>query len=103
WDIMPMMPGPKAVGVVDARFFQSKSNAGELLGRARDSWEKSETNPALRHLARVLALTGWTWADAQGKAAADFGAALENDEITESAQGGPWLERALLQGLNSDF
>lgn len=103
WDIMPMMPGPKAVGVVDARFFQSKSNGGELLSRAKEAWEKQEHNPALRHLARVLALIGWAWADAQGKSAVDFSEALDSDQVSESAQGGPWLEKALLQGLNSDF
>jgi DNA polymerase-3 subunit delta len=102
-DIMPMMQGPKALGVVDARFFQSKSSAAELLGRAREAWERQETGAALRHLGRVLALAGWNWAEAQGKSMADFGETLESDAISESAQGGPWLERALAQGLASDF
>jgi DNA polymerase III delta subunit len=103
WDIMPMMPGPKAVGVIDARFFQSKSNGGELLTRAKESWERQESNPALRHLGRVLALLGWSWNDAQGKSASEFGEALDTDQISDSSQGGPWLERALVQGLASEF
>lgn len=103
WNIVPMMPGPKVLGVPDARFFQSKSNGAELLGRAKESWEKQETNAALRHLGRVLALIGWTWADAQGRSLSAFGEALEIDALSDSAQGGPWLERALQQGLNSEF
>src|SRR5258707_7758212 len=67
YDIMPMMPGPKAVGVPEARFFQSKSNGPELLDRAREAWEKGEINPALRLLARVLALLGWSWEEAAAK------------------------------------
>jgi DNA polymerase-3 subunit delta len=102
-DIMPMLPGPKALGVVDARFFQSKSNGAELLSRAKESWEKQEVNAGLRHLARVLALLGLDWAGAQGKGASDFAALLESDQISEGAQGGSWLAAALTQGLNAGF
>jgi DNA polymerase III delta subunit len=101
--MVPMLPGPMAVGVVDARFFQSKSNAGDLLSRAKESWEKQETNPALRHLGRVLALLGIDWAQAQGKSAQDFSAMLEDDSHGEGAWSGPWLEKALAQGLASEF
>jgi DNA polymerase III delta subunit len=101
--MVPMLPGPMAVGVVDARFFQSKSNGGDLLLRARDSWEKQEVNASLRHLGRVLALLGMDWAQAQGKGPSEFSALLEEDSPGDSAWGGPWLEKALAQGLNSEF
>jgi DNA polymerase-3 subunit delta len=103
WEIVPMMPGPKALGVLDARFFQSKSSAADLLARARGSWEKKEINPALRHLGRVLALLDWNWNFAQGKSLQDFSEALEGEDLGAASLEGPWLGQALQQGLASDF
>lgn len=101
--LVPMMAGPKAVGVVDARYFASKSNAGDLLVKARERWEAGEALPSLRLLGRVLALAGWDWDEAQGKGLEDFKHALESSELSESRHGGPWLERALSQGLASSL
>jgi DNA polymerase-3 subunit delta len=100
FDIVPMMPGPKAVGVPDARFFQSKSNGRELLERSREAWESGETNASLRLLARVLALLGWNWEDARDKSLGDFFQALEIDAEPGEAD---WLDKALPQGANSQF
>lgn len=102
WEIVPMMPGPKALGIPDARFFQSKSNGVELLERSKSAWAVQDVNLSLRQLARVLSLLEWTWEEAQGKGIKDFLLALDSDDGAESA-GGPWLERALVQGMNSAF
>ena len=60
------------------------------LGKRRDQ-------PALRLLARVLALLGWNWEEAAGKGLDDFAEALE---ASLPAPGGPpWLEKAVAQGL----
>ncbi len=101
--VVPMMQGPKAVGVVDARFFASKSNAGDLLVKARERWDAGEALASLRLLGRVLALAGWDWSEAQGQGIEGFKQALENNELNDSRHGGPWLERALAQGLASDL
>jgi len=53
---LPMMPGPKAVGVPECRFFLSRSSASDLLAKARERWEQKDPAAALRQLGKVLAL-----------------------------------------------
>lgn len=97
--IQPLMPGPKAVGVFDARFFQSKSNLGEVLAKARDKWQGGEAPAALRQLGRALSLAGWTWEEAVGATPAQWAEALGLAEGEFQPLGGEWLAAALAQAL----
>jgi DNA polymerase III delta subunit len=97
--IQPMMPGPKAVGVFDARFFQSKANLGEILAKARDKWAGGEAAGALRQLGRALSLAGWGWEEAAQAGPAQWAEALGLPEGESARLGGAWLADALAQAV----
>jgi DNA polymerase III delta subunit len=99
--IQPLMPGPKAVGVFDARFFQSKSNLGEVLAKARDKWLGGEAAAALRQLGRALSLAGWTWEEGAQATPAQWAEPLGLSEAEAARLGGEWLAAALAQALAS--
>jgi DNA polymerase III delta subunit len=103
FNTLPMLPGPKAVGLVDARFFQSKANTPELLQKAKDRWLAGEPAPALRQLARVISLAEWGWAE--GAAASDdqWVEALDLNAAEFGRLSLDWLRPALAQALASDF
>ncbi len=101
--IPPMLPGPKAVGVHDARFFQSKSNVGELLDKARERWSAGEQAQGLRQLARAVTLAEWTWEEA-GQAGADgWVEHLELDAEAQACVRSPWFAEALAAGLGQQL
>jgi DNA polymerase-3 subunit delta len=97
----PMMAGHKAVGVYDARFFQSKTNAPEILAKARERWQAGETLPALRQLGRLAALAEWTWDGAAQASPAQWAEALDVDEAEASRALKEWMAEALAQALRS--
>jgi len=97
----PMMEGPKAVGVYDARYFQSKANGGEMLQKAREKWAANEVLPALRQLGRVVALAGWTWEDAVAADAAGWAQALDLGESEAAQLTEGWCRDALAQAQRS--
>lgn len=98
-----MMPGPKVVAVPDCRFLLSKASGGDLLLKARQAWEKGEVNSSLRHLAKVLILSGSDWQKSADWTLSDFKAELGAEGIADHKLEGDWLAKALLQGLNSSF
>jgi DNA polymerase-3 subunit delta len=95
----PMMGGAKAVGVYDARFFQSKANLGDMLAKAREKWQANENAVALRHLGRAVSLAGWTWDEAAAAAVPQWAEALGLSEGEFEAQGGAWLAAALAEAV----
>ncbi len=99
---LPMMAGPKAVGVPDCRFFLSRSSAAELLAKARERWGTEDPASALRQLGKVLALAELDFAGAEGFDLERLGQAL-GSALDEDKLGGDWLAQALAQGLASDF
>ncbi len=98
WSIVPMMAGPKVVGVPEARYFQSKKNGAEILTRAKESWENGEHAASTRHLARALSLLETNWEDAQGRSPEDIAAALD---ASSEHVGGAWFSQALSAGLGA--
>lgn len=97
--IPPMMPGAKVVGVYDARYFQSKSNVGELLDKARERWAAGEQPQALRQLGRAVSLAEWTWDDAIKAGPDGWAEALELSAAEAASLKGPWFADALAAGL----
>ena len=95
----PMMGGAKAVGVYDARFFQSKANLGDVLAKAREKWQANENAVALRHLGRAVSLAGWTWEEAAQAGAPQWAEALGLSESEFESQGGAWLAAALAEAV----
>jgi DNA polymerase-3 subunit delta len=95
----PMMGGAKAVGVYDARFFQSKANLGDVLAKAREKWLAGENAVALRHLGRAVSLAGWTWEEAAAAGAPQWAEALGLSESEFESQGGAWLPAALAEAV----
>jgi DNA polymerase III delta subunit len=91
----PMLPGPKAVGVHEARYFASKSNVGELLGKARELWAGGDHSGALRQLGRVVVLAEWNWDEAAQAGPEGWAEALELGSAESEALKGPWLAEAL--------
>jgi DNA polymerase-3 subunit delta len=103
FNTLPLMPGPKAVGVVDARFFQSKANSGELLQKAKDRWAAGEPNPALRQLARIVSLAEWTWDEAAAAGEEHWAEALSLTAAEFNRLTRDWLKEALAQAQASQF
>ena len=101
FNTLPLMAGNKAVGVTDARFFLSKSNAGEVLKKAKDRWEAGEPHPALRQLGKVLSLAEWGWQEGLDASEEQWAEALDLKPGELTAAGGAWLKAALQQALNS--
>ncbi len=99
---LPMMPGPKALGVPDCRFLLSKASASGLMAQAREKWEQGDPNAALRQLAKVLVLAEAGWEDAAAWGLEDFRKALAGD-LEEDKLSGDWLAKALAQGRESGF
>jgi DNA polymerase-3 subunit delta len=99
---LPMMPGPKAVGVPECRFFLSRSSAADLLAKARERWEQKDPAASLRQLGKVLALAELDFTGAEGFDLERLGLAL-GSSLDEDKLGGEWLAQALAQGLASDF
>lgn len=97
----PPMLGTKAVGVYDARYFQSKSNLGDILAKAREKWLAGEALPALRHLGRAISLAEWTWEQAAAAGKAEWAEALGVGEGEAAAYLGTWLQQALAQALSA--
>ncbi|HTB21114.1 MAG TPA: hypothetical protein VK914_00250 [bacterium] len=95
-----MMGGPKAVGVYDARYFQSKADSGDLLARAAEKWRAGEALPALRQLGRVVALASWTWEEAAQADASQWAEAADLDE-EGAAEAMRWVGEAVAQALRS--
>lgn len=93
--IPPMLPGAKAVGVYDARYFQSKSNLGELLEKARDRFNGGEAAQGLRQLGRAVALAGWTWEEALAAGVDGWVDALELKDAEAALIKAPWFMDAL--------
>ncbi|MES2202445.1 MAG: hypothetical protein V4498_09350, partial [candidate division FCPU426 bacterium] len=100
FDIMPMMEGPKAVGVPEARFFSGKSDAEEMLARAAEAWGSGQVQQALRLAGRVLTMADWTWAEAVERGLAPLAEGLE---IELPSQDIAALRSVVEQGLKSDF
>lgn len=94
--IPPMLPGPKAVGVYDARFFAGKVNAAEMLDKARERWAAGQQGPALRELGRLLGLASLDWEAAAQGGAGLLAEALDLGEAPALKE--PWLAQALAQG-----
>jgi DNA polymerase III delta subunit len=103
FNTLPLMPGPKAVGLIDARFFQSKANAGELLQKAKDRWLAGEPGPALRQLARVLSLAEWGWSEGLAASDEQWAEALDLSAADFGRIAAGWLKVALLQAQASEF
>ncbi|MFO7494568.1 MAG: hypothetical protein R6X05_02910 [Desulfobacterales bacterium] len=61
-----MMPGLKVVAVRDARIFSSRSDAANLLAKARAAYNAREMDKAARALAAYVGLLGLCWEDLQG-------------------------------------
>jgi DNA polymerase III delta subunit len=97
----PLMEGPKAVGVYDARYFQSKSDAGDLLTRAGEKWQAGEHLAALRQLGRVVALASWTWEEASRADAGQWAEILDLEEDAVAGLLRLWMNEALAQALRS--
>lgn len=100
---MPMMPGPKVLGVPECRFLLSKAQGGELLAKSREKWDQGDTQSGLRLLGKVLALADLDWAAAEALSFEDFKAALSAKDADETRLGGEWLAKALAQGKASSF
>ncbi len=96
----PLTGGPKAVGVSEARWFQSRSNAAELLEAARERWAAGEALPALRRLGAVAALAGFNWTQASQATAGQWAEALRLEESAVGSAMG-WMAEALAQALRS--
>lgn len=96
-----MMPGNKAVGMTDARFFLSKANAAELLGKAKARWEANEPQPALRQLGKVLSLADWGWQEGLDASDEQWAEALDLKAGELASAGGAWVKLAIQQALNS--
>ena len=103
YNTVPMIPGPRAVLVRDARFFQSKSNAPEIWQKAKQFWEAEEYSASLRQLGKILVLAGLDWQQASNWSYAQFQQELAMQDLSESVAGGPWLSQAILQGAGSAF
>jgi DNA polymerase-3 subunit delta len=103
FNTLPLMPGPKAVGVVDARFFASKANAGDLLQKAKEKWAAGEPGPALRQLARVVSLAEWGWEEAAGAGPEHWAEALSLTVAEFTRISGTWLKEAVDQAQASQF
>jgi DNA polymerase-3 subunit delta len=97
----PLMEGPKAVGIYDARYFQSKANAEDMLLKAAEKWRAGEVLPALRQLGRVAALAGWTWEEASRADARQWAEAFDLDEDEAARLLKDWAGEALAQALRS--
>ncbi|MGH7443060.1 MAG: DNA polymerase III subunit delta [bacterium] len=97
----PLMAGPKAVGVVEARWFQSRNNAEELLKLASEKWASGEVLPALRRLGFLVALAGWTWEEAASAEAGRWAEALRLDEAELALELRGWMSEALAQALRA--
>jgi DNA polymerase III delta subunit len=100
---LPMMPGPKAVGVMECRFLLSKAQGADLLSKAREKWELGDLNAALRLLAKVLSLAGFGWEEAAAATPAQWKTALAGGEAEESLLAEAWVAKALAQGRGSQF
>jgi DNA polymerase-3 subunit delta len=99
-ETLPMIPGPKAIGVSECRFFLSKNSAAELLEKARERWELKDVTGSLRHLGKVLALASHDFASAAGLDLNGLAESLST-ELDAQRLGGEWLGLALAQGLAS--
>lgn len=98
---VPAMMGTKVVGVYDARYFQSKANLGDILGKAKEKWEAGDALPALRQLGQAVSLAEWTWE--QG-AAASAGEWAEASGLAEAEVGrlmGTWMQQAFARALSA--
>jgi DNA polymerase-3 subunit delta len=62
-----MMPGPKVVAVRDSRVFHSRSDAANLLTKARAAYDAREMEKAARALAAYVGLLGLCWEDLRGE------------------------------------
>ena len=103
FNTLPMLPGPKVVGVVDARFFASKADVAEMIGEAKAKWAAGEISPALRQIARILSLIEWGWEEAEGASPDQWAEAMGIPVAEYSALGGAWLKEAVDQGRGSQF
>lgn len=103
FNTLPMMPGNKAVGVIDARFFQSKANAPELLAKVKGLWEAGTAAPALRQLGRVVSLAEWGWEEALAADEEQWaeGLGVPAQDFAKVTKG--WLKEALEQAIASQF
>jgi DNA polymerase-3 subunit delta len=93
----PMLAGAKAVGVYDARYFQSKANVGEILEKAREKWQAGDAPGALRQLGRALALAEWDKDEAAQAGPDVWEEKLELSAAEAAVLKGGWLADALKQ------
>jgi DNA polymerase-3 subunit delta len=98
--IPPMLAGPKAVGVYDARYFMSKANVAELLEKARDRFASGEASQGFRQLGRAVSLAGWTWEEALAAGPDGWTDALELKEAEAALLKGAWFLDALNAAVN---
>lgn len=91
----PLLPGPKAVGVYDARYFQSKANAGEILEKARERFAGGDSVAGQRQLGRLVSLAGWTWSEAVAADPEQWSAVLELEAAAAAHLKAPWFVEGL--------